>query len=178
MFLILLNQQNEKILKNVLKDNELLNEKLNEALEKLHTFKTKVDPNNTTEFKTKNLNNLQAINTLISKLNALNEHSQSRSTQSSKKSEPIRIKTINEIIAEQMLEQFDWLNAAVQIMQNKPCELGGDFVDSLDLLEQLVKRIKTNRLSKYGRLFQPVFSGDTDILLNICKKCTGQLKVV
>ena len=51
-------------------------------------------------------------------------------------------------------------------------------MDSLDKLEKLITRIKLNRLTTLGRLFQAVNTSEHNVLLNVCNKCTGQIKIV
>ena len=89
---------------------------------------------------------------------------------------------MNEIAAEQMLEQFDWLKAAVNNVEsrNESDRENKDLnvIDSLDNLEKLITRIKFNRLTTLGRLFQVVNTSEMNLLLNVCNKCTGKIQIV
>ena len=132
----------------------------------------------------KMLNQTNPLNSIVidDKLNKTNSHK-------------MKSKTINEIIGEQMLEQFDWLKAAFREEtsnnnskpntepQSQASDLINDsenvnFMDSLDKLEKLITRIKLNRLTTLGRLFQAVNTSEQNVLLNVCNKCTGQIKIV
>ena len=66
-FLLLLNNQNEKVLSNLLNDNELINDKLNQALDLLSDLK---DQESKSKVK-KAYNNLQASTLLTCGLNSL-----------------------------------------------------------------------------------------------------------
>lgn len=151
--------------------------------------------------KTRTYNNLQVANLLVSNLSKmLNQTNPLNSIVIDDKlnktnSHKMKSKTINEIIGEQMLEQFDWLKAAFREEtsnnnskpntepQSQASDLINDsenvnFMDSLDKLEKLITRIKLNRLTTLGRLFQAVNTSDQNVLLNVCNKCTGQIKIV
>lgn len=151
--------------------------------------------------KTRTYNNLQVANLLVSNLSKmLNQTNPLNSIVIDDKlnktnSHKMKSKTINEIIGEQMLEQFDWLKAAFREEtsnnnskpntepQSQASDLINDsenvnFMDSLDKLEKLITRIKLNRLTTLGRLFQAVNTSEQNVLLNVCNKCTGQIKIV
>lgn len=187
-FLLMLNSQNEIVLKKLLDDNELLNSKINQALEMLvkykesHGLAVNQNPNHS---KGKCLNSLQCINVLLSNLGTLSPNFSAKAIDSlSKKSNShkIKSKTLNEIAAEQMLEQFDWLKATVNNTENnnesQTENKDLNVTDSLDNLEKLIMRIKFNRLTTLGRLFQVVNSSEMNLLLNVCNKCTGKIQVV
>lgn len=186
-----------------LDDNELLNDKLNQVYDLLTKLTTN-DPNGSSTMKshkTRTFNNLQVANLLVSNLSKmLNQTNPLNSIVIDDKlnktnSHKMKSKTINEIIGEQMLEQFDWLKAAFREEtsnnNSKPntepqshssdlinnCE-NVNFMDSLDKLEKLITRIKLNRLTTLGRLFQAVNTSEHNVLLNVCNKCTGQIKIV
>jgi hypothetical protein len=145
--------------------------------------------------KTKAYNNLQVANLLVSNLskmlnqtNPLNNISFEDKLNKTN-SHKMKSKTLNEIIGEQMLEQFDWLKAAFKDeasansksnAESQSPEFINDneninFIDSLDKLEKLITRIKLNRLTTLGRLFQAVNTSEQNVLLNVCNKCTGHL---
>jgi hypothetical protein len=187
-FLLMLNSQNEIVLKKLLDDNELLNSKLNQALEMLVKYKeskglsVNQNPNHS---KGKCLNSLQCVNVLLSNLGSFSQNSSSKPIESLAKknnSHRIKSKTLNEIAAEQMLEQFDWLKAAVNNVEsrNESDRENKDLnvIDSLDNLEKLITRIKFNRLTTLGRLFQVVNTSEMNLLLNVCNKCTGKIQIV
>jgi hypothetical protein len=187
-FLLMLNSQNEIVLKKLLDDNELLNSKINQALEMLvkykesHGLAVNQNPNHS---KGKSLNSLQCINVLLSNLGTLSPNLSAKAIDSlSKKSNShkIKSKTLNEIAAEQMLEQFDWLKATLNNTENngesQTENKDLNITDSLDNLEKLIMRIKFNRLTTLGRLFQVVNSSEMNLLLNVCNKCTGKIQVV
>ena len=150
--------------------------------------------------KSRTYNNLQVANLLVSNLSKmLNQTNPLHSMVIDDKlnntnSRKMKSKTINEIIGEQMLEQFDWLKAAFREetsnnskpnteSQSPSSDLINEnenvnFMDSLDKLEKLITRIKLNRLTTLGRLFQAVNTSEHNVLLNVCNKCTGQIKIV
>lgn len=210
-FLYLLNEQNEKCMKNVLEDNETINFKLNEALKLVSLLQTKsneeVQEELGQEHHSKHYNNLQAVNLLMSTLNGLRRSA----TYSNKgkevdfqehlhsKVKSFKTKTFNEMCAKQMIDQFDWVRTATQsnvedklliensseqdflgnystriAQQIEPEQIG----DSLDKLEELIKRIKSNRFNKFSRLFQTINHADHNLLVNICNRCKGEVKVV
>jgi hypothetical protein len=176
----MLNSHNEKIIRGLLGDNELLNFKLNQAYQMLLDYK---DPKTETR-SVKTMNNLQAINVILSSLASLspnrtlaaNDIGHLSSLSASRK-----VKTFNEIVALEMLEQFDWIKMAIQSIKYENEEQNGDFTnpaDSLDRLEQLVRKIKVYKSTKFSRLYQPDCLGDSNLLLNVCTKCKGEIKVV
>lgn len=193
-FLLLLSLQNENVIRNLVQDNGLLNEKLNQALDLIVKYNN--EKSGTNKFKSKNSNNFQAANLLLANLN----HLCSNQIEKTKKFDFISLKqlknhhespkTLNESIAQHFLEQFDWLKtAAFQIDPNlkqpptsnelsaSPSE--PNFTDSLEKLEKLIQRIRLTRTSTYGRLFQSANNdNETDLFLNVCNKCTGKVKVV
>jgi len=84
------------------------------------------------------------------------------------------IKTENETIAAQMLEQFKWVN-----LSNVKNQDNSNTVDSFDKLERLIERIKLSRMTSHSRLFQTTdLSGDFDLLLNVCNRCKGKIQVI
>jgi hypothetical protein len=159
------------------------------------------------EHLSKHYNNLQAVNLLMSNLNGL-RHSAMNSKNKGKevdfkehldsKVKSFKTKTFNEMYAKQMIEQFDWVRTATQsnvedklliensneqdlignysarIAPHEPEQIG----DSLDKLEELIKRIKSNRFNKFSRLFQTINHADHNLLVNICNRCKGEVKVV
>ena len=187
-FLLMLNRQNEIVMKKLLDDNEMLNSKLNQSLELLIKYKENKNFSvnfNRNHSKGKTLNSLQCVNILLTNLSSLNltaivtdEFSKKSLAHKSKS------KTLNEIAAEQLLEQFDWLKEAAN-----DAEIGGrenaqnenkdlNIIDSLDSLEKLITRIKFNRLTTLSRLFQVVNTSEMNLLLNVCNKCTGKIQIV
>lgn len=88
------------------------------------------------------------------------------------------LKTENEMIGTQMLEQFEWVTLAMSDATNsKPDESNPNYIDSFEKLEQLISRIKINRNTIHSRLFQTTdMSGE--LLLNVCTKCTGKIQIV
>jgi hypothetical protein len=211
-FLFLLNEQNEKCMKNVLEDNETINFKLNEALKLVSLLQTKQkeeaqDEHGQDNF-SKHYNNLQAVNVLISTLNGLRQYA-SNSNRAKEadfqvhldsKVKSFKTKTFNEMCIKQMIEQFDWVRTATQSnvedkllieISNEQDMIGNHSTrisqqvadqeqigDSLDKLEELIKRIKSNRFNKFSRLFQTVNHADHNLLVNICNRCKGEVKVV
>lgn len=184
----MLNNQNEKIVKNLLGDNEMLNEKLNKALGILLEYKAK--QNMSVKQPLKRLNNLQSVNVLLSHLVQLDGESTETSRaemfkeintiSEMKKKQP---RTLNELVAEEALEQFEWIKSANHII----LPLGADFVpvksslsetDALDRLEILIRQIKQNRANKFSRLYQHESLGGFDLMLNVCKRCKGDIKTV
>ena len=173
-FLLLLNKQNEKVLRSLLEDNELLNEKLNTALDLLNEIKQ-----NKAGTK-RNFNNLQAANFLLVGLQSLIGPGQAI-TQS--KLKPLT--TENEKIGWQMLEQYDWVNLAMNDLHTlddstrKNGEDSLNLIDSFEKLEQLIDRIKISRSTIHSRLFQSTqMSGEFDLLVNVCNKCKGNIITV
>lgn len=185
-FLLLLNKQNERVLDNLLKDNGLLNSKLNQALELLNVKEKQNDNSQKIEEDIKKCNNLQVANMLllglknkkknipIEDLNALNFRNMDY------------LKTANEEVGAQMLEQFDWVKHAMKdntlqgysINKNYNDE-SVSYIDSFDKLEELINRIKVSRSTIHSRLFQNTeMSGDFDLLLNCCNACNGKIKTV
>jgi hypothetical protein len=206
----LLHKQNENVLRNLLNDNQILNEKLNQALDLLKNIKStdfQVAETPSTKLK-KSLNNFQAANLLINSIKQLentnschfetqpatNTNSYSQSSQSKTK----RAITENELIATQMLEQYDWVRLAIGGVNNNHhlnslsksqsarasnCstqnieENSPHSIDTFDKLELLINRIKLNRNTIHSRLFQATdMAGDFDLLLNVCNHCSGQIQ--
>jgi hypothetical protein len=183
-------------MKNITTDNDLLNEKLNQALDLLNKYNNSIGLNNVSKFKSKNSNNFQAANLILANLNNLCKSKSiktvdtnsvlSNTSNQFKTNKPV--KTLNESIAAQMLEQFDWLKtAAFQLDPNLSLQKPNsddilknmNVIDSLDKLEKLIRRIKMTRTNLYGRLYQ--FFGndnDCDLFLNVCNKCTGNVQIV
>ena len=91
-----------------------------------------------------------------------------------------RSKTINEIVAIEMLEQYDWIKSAIHAIKYKSNdEQNGDFInptDSLDKLELLIKKIRSHENSKFSRLF--VADNDSNLILNVCNHCKGDIKIL
>lgn len=187
----MLNAQNEKIIKNLLEDNDLLNLKVNQALDLLISFREKRDNSKAKQspHKNKQLNNLQAINLILSNLCSMNQIDKTNGsnlfTEINSKFINLNLKkkskTLNEMMAEQVLEQFDWVKHAVQLNStslptNQSSANNLNLINSLDNLEHLIKKIKQNRCTKFSRLYQP--DGDTELMLNVCKKCSGQIQQV
>ncbi len=84
------------------------------------------------------------------------------------------VKTENEAIGAQMLDQFEWVK-----LSDVKNEDNLSTIDSFDKLEQLVERIKSNRSTLHSRLFQTTdTSGDFDILVNVCNRCKGKIQIV
>ena len=176
-FLLLLNKQNEKVLRSLLEDNELLNEKLNTALDLLSEIKQ----NKAGSKLKRNFNNLQAANFLLVGLQSLVEPGQPIISRPKLKS----LTTENEKIGWQMLEQYDWVNLAMKdlhTLDDSARQNGEDslnLIDSFEKLEQLIDRIKISRSTIHSRLFQSTqMSGEFDLLVNVCNKCTGNIKTV
>ncbi|CAF0910868.1 unnamed protein product [Brachionus calyciflorus] len=168
-FLLMLNSQHEKSIKNLLEDNELINLKLNQVLDIVLDKPARHH----------NLNNLQALNTTLSNLYKknpkfeINSINLSHGNQVYKK----RSKTINEIAAEQVLEQFDWVKQTVKAIPSES-ETSLNMIENLDNLEILIKKIKENRNSKFSRLYQPHGLGGSELFLNCCINCNGNVKIV
>ncbi len=178
--------QNENVIKNITNDNNLLNGKLNQALDLLNKYNNSTGVNNLSKFKSKSFNNFQAANLILANLNNMCKSKNMRTLDTSTtilnpfKHTPT--KTLNESIAAQMLEQFDWLKtAAFQIDPNlsnsDDIMKNINVIDSLEKLEKLIKRIKMSRTNSYGRLYQ-FFGNDSDLFLNVCNKCTGHVQIV
>ncbi|RNA16628.1 golgin-45 [Brachionus plicatilis] len=165
-FLLMLNAQKEKTIQNLLEDNEVLNLKLNQTLDILSKKQNR-----------HNMNNLQAVNTILSNLFKSNPKlgldaiNLNHGSQIQKK----KSKTINEIGAEQALEQFNWVKKAV--ISNNIESNSVDMVDKLDNLEILIKKIKENRKTKFSRLYQPQ-GADSELFLNVCVNCKGSVKII
>lgn len=184
-FLLLLNKQNGKVLKSMLADNELINNKLNQALDMLSSLKENESSLLPCPPKIKRcFNNFQAVNMLLLEVKKLSignstEHIQINPMHTDK-TKPF-LKTENEMVSTQMLEQFDWVNLAMKeatvINNTKPDETNSNLIDSFEKLEQLISRIKVNRTTIHSRLFQTTdMSGD--LMLNVCTKCTGKIQIV
>lgn len=159
----MLNCQKEKTIRNLIEDNELLNLKLNQTLD------IYFNKNNR-----HNLNNFQAINKILSSLLKSNQ-SLSLSSINLNHGDKIhrkKSKTINEIAAEQVIEQFDWVKKSIKTMNSEI-----DMIESLDNLEILIKKIKENRNTKFSRLYQP-HGVDSELFLNVCVNCKGNVKIV
>lgn len=181
-FLLLLNKQNEKVLKNLLNDNEMLNQKLNQALELLNQSNS----DNNVYIK-RNHNNFQAVNLLLLGL----DRTQKRAANTSQDNIPMPkipsliLKTDNEAIGGQMLEQFNWVNLAMNEVNPVPqpvSKVGANpdeafsYVDNFEKLEQLIDRVKKSRSTIHSRLFQTTDMGDFDLMLNVCNICNGKIQ--
>lgn len=165
----MLNNQNEKVLKNLLNDNEMLNDKLNQALELLSEIKQGNNIEDLSKNMKKNYNSLQATNLLLVGLSTICKKLNRPSY--SAKQIMNRLKTSNELIAYQMLEQFDWVNFAHYSDNNA--------INSFDKLEQLVDKMKLSIATIHSRLYQTTeYSKDSETLLNVCNHCKGQIKTV
>ena len=178
-FLLLLNNQNEKVLSNLLNDNELINDKLNQALDLLSDLK---DQESKSKVK-KAYNNLQASNLLICGLNSL--FKSNTNTNRSYLPQINRPKTNNELISAQMLEQYNWVNLAIHSNNNHSTTMGQDdttsgVIDSFDKLEKLFDKIKLSRTTIHSRLYQSTENNfrDSKQLLNFCTSCRGQIKII
>jgi hypothetical protein len=197
----MLNIQNEHVVRGLLNDDQLLNFKLNQALELLSNLKQNLSESSSKILSTSkksstktNINNLQAINLLLFDLVQLNNKNTSKKTLNlndinqsvsdlSLKTFKKRSKTINEIIAIEMLEQFDWIKSAIQAIKYETDEQKiGDFTnptDSLDKLEALIKKIRSHKNSRFARLFMSDCLADgTNLLINVCNNCKGDIKIV
>lgn len=170
-FLLMLNNQNEKVLKNLLSDNEMLNDKLNQALDLLSEIKesTNVDELlHKNSNKNKSYNNLQATNLLLVGLSAVCKKFNKPTYSAAHTS---RLKTSNEAIAHQMSEQFNWVSMTQANTD--------DSISSFEKLEQLIDKIKFSKATIHSRLYQTTeCSRDTNSLLNVCTRCKGQIKIV
>jgi len=169
-----LNQQNEKVLKNILDDNEMLNNKLNQALDMLIGIR---EPNRLDVPQTnpkKYYNNLQASNLLLVGLSTVCAKSGRSMTSSQPVNNPQRSKATNELIGYQMLEQFSWVNSAIANSNET------DAINSFDKLEKLLDKIKLSRSTVHSRLYQTTdtIRTDSETLLNFCNHCKGQIKIV
>lgn len=178
---MLLNNQNEKVLSNLLNDNELINDKLNQALDLLSDLK---DQESKSKVK-KAYNNLQASTLLICGLNSLFK----RNTNTNRSYSPPQInrpKTNNELISAQMLEQYNWVNLAIHSDNNHSTTtdqddtMSGGVIDSFDKLEKLFNKIKLSRTTIHSRLYQSTENNlmDSKQLLNFCTSCRGQIKII
>ena len=187
------------MIQDLLRDNEYLNVKLNHAIELIQASSTA----SSSSTKHKACNNLQAAHVILSHLTATTTTAQqqpdtvnSSSSNSNNNSAPKTAKTINEIAAEQMVEQFDWLKAELLDVDAMPTSTPASVatgavsseatgiasvcsVGSLEKLERLIARIKAKRLTaSYGRLFQSNADDGESLLLNVCNKCKGEIKIV
>lgn len=181
--MLLLNKQNEKVLKNVLDDNEMLNQTLNQALELLNENNS----DNQVHLKS-NHNNFQVANLLLLGLN----RAQNRTSTNFQNNIPmpsiptLTLKTENEAIGGQMLEQFNWVNQAMNEVNSVPqpvSKVGSNnkdeafsYVDNFEKLEQLIERVKKSRSTIHSRLFQTTDMGDFDLMLNVCNTCNGKIQ--
>ena len=173
--MLLLSQQNDKVLKNLISDNELLNDKLNQALNLINDINSTDDSLRPK----RNLNNLTVVSSLISGLYSIK--TRNSSNLSNLKTEPwhkTKAKTPNETIAAQMLEQFDWLRYAIQSPNVKNVDFNPELIDSFEKLDNLISRIKISRSTIHSRLYQLTEVGQVDLFVNICNRCKGQVKVV
>lgn len=186
----MLDTHNEKIVKNLIGDSELLNFKLNQAVQLVDEIKKNEQPHR------KTLNNLQAANILLSSLASMatpSDPSKHLTELTARAMSTLNLanrksKTLNELVALEWLEQFDWVKSSFYKCCNhqaqrveEPSHIGYyvNPSDSLDQLEQLVNKIKAYKSSKFARLYQPAgINSDPNLLLNVCIKCKGQLKVV
>lgn len=157
----------------------------------LNKYNNSIGVNSLSKFKSKNYNNFQAVNLILASLNNLCKSKNIKQIDTNTSNIGMRnkpVKTLNESIATQMIEQFDWLRTAafqtdVNLSMTKPNSddvmKNVNVIDSLDNLEKLIKRIKMSRTNSYGRLYQ--FYGnenDTDLFVNVCNKCTGHVQIV
>ncbi len=176
---MLLNNQNEKVLSNLLNDNELINDKLNQALDLLSDLK---DQESKSKIK-KAYNNLQASTLLLCGLNSL--YKSNTTTNRSYSPQINRPKTNNELISAQMLEQYNWVNLAIHSNHNHSAttdqaDTSGVAIDSFDKLEKLFDKIKLSRTTIHSRLYQSTENNliDSKQLLNFCTSCKGQIKII
>jgi virulence-associated protein VapD len=183
----MLNSHNEKIIRCLLSDNELVNFKLNQAVQLLLELREQHQQSSENRKSTppvKTMNNLQAVNVLLANLASMGPtRTAAAATQLTQPSltSSKKCKTFNEIVALEMLEQFDWIKLAIQSIRYENEEKNGEFTnptDSLDKLEQLVRKIKAYKATKFSRLYQPECLGDANLLLNVCIKCKGEIKIV
>lgn len=202
----MLNSQNEKLIKNLLEDNELLNGKLNKALELFMDLKEKLqspvqtapEAKKKSPQATKNnksLNNLQAVNVLLTNLVGLEadkpKHDRLLAEINDRRADVKvkKAKTMNELIGEELLEQFQWVKTSIQTLPNildsniDPTlanynHNSNNYVHSLDTLDRLIKQIKLHRTTKFSRLYQPEALLNFDLLINVCNKCKGDIKTV
>lgn len=180
----MMNNQSEKLVRNLLNENDLINHKLNTALNILASLKENQSPGKHIQ-QQKSQNNLQLINVLLAKLAQLdqaivNKPELLREISTSHlviKKQP-RSRTLNELVAEEALEQFEWVNAATSAENQNQEELNESSLSILDRLETLIKQIKQNRITKFARLYQPESVNSSDLMLNVCNKCKGDIKTV
>ena len=163
---------------NLLNDNKIVNDKLLRANDLLMSLSRQ---NELKEASLPRFNSIQLANSILSQLSAMNIPSLTEKRNYERlrqdKKESAKFKTNNELVAEQMLEQFEWLSKCVLCPSKQDGSEAGR-VDSLDKLEELINRIKLKRSSTHSRLFQTACSAESYLLLNVCNQCTGQLKVV
>lgn len=179
----MMNNQSEKLVRNLLNENDLINHKLNTALNILATAKenqSNMSPSG------KSQNNLQLVNVLLAKLAQLDQTKMNKSDLLREistshlivKKQP-RSRTLNELVAEEALEQFEWVNSAASAENQNQEELSNEnSLSTLDRLETLIKQIKQNRITKFARLYQPESVNSSDLMLNVCNKCKGDIKTV
>ena len=176
---MLLNRENENVLTNLLNDNKIINDKLLRANDLLMSLSRQNEM--LKEGSLHRYNSIQLANSILSQLSSMNipppteKRNYERLRQDKKES--VKFKTNNEQVAEQMLEQFEWLSKCVLCPSKQDGSETGH-VDSLDKLEDLINRIKLKRSSTHSRLFQAACTSESYLLLNVCNQCTGQLKVV
>lgn len=185
----MLNKQSEKVIKGLISDNDLLNSKLNIALNILNERMT---TQATTLPLHRPQNNLQLVNVLLSRLAQLDSIQSKQVDILAKVNSPIaavkaaqarqrRSRTVNELMADEALEQLEWVKTATTAaaVPTAETESSSESASSaLDRLEILIKQIKQNRAYKFGRLYQPESINGADIMLNVCNKCKGDIKTV
>ena len=181
----MMNNQSEKLVRNLLNENDLINHKLNTALNILASLKENQSPSKHVQ-QQKSQNNLQLINVLLAKLAQLDQANVNKpellreiSTSHLIIKKQSRSRTLNELVAEEALEQFEWVNAATSAENQNQEELNeSSSLSILDRLETLIKQIKQNRITKFARLYQPESVNSSDLMLNVCNKCKGDIKTV
>lgn len=184
----MMNNQSEKVIKNLLNENDMINHKLNTALSILKSVQENSSSNMASPASTdnkKSQNNLQLVNILLAKLAQLDHTNTNRaellrqvslSHLTAETRKQPRSRTLNELVAEEALEQFEWAKtASTEHRLESSCESP---VSTLDRLETLIKEIKKNRIAKFGRLYQPDSLNSSDLMLNVCNRCKGEIKTV
>jgi hypothetical protein len=118
------------------------------------------------------MNNIQ----LVDRVNTiLRGFSQSGQQQQKSKTSLIHnkevLKTNNELVAQQMLENFEWVSKETTHINSN----GENDHESFESLERLINLIKLKRTTTHSRLYQALSS---DMLLNVCNRCNGPVKII
>ena len=165
-FLLLLQQENNHLIRNILTENEENNHKLNEIYYNLALLNKSEDEKCNQVFLPKNnLVLCDSINRIVcgmvEKTGNIHHSQQQHSISSTSEDGVIKSSTKNEYLAKHLLTQFAWLPYSN--------------ADSFDLIELLLNGLKIQKTKFVQRYDQ--FSEDA-INIQCCSKCKGNIKVI